>query len=252
MAGVAVAIGFAAAGGSGPGWFAAPLAAVLVAGFGNTLNDIVDVELDRRAHPERPLPSGRITLSQAQAFAAALLLFGLWSAYTAGGIGVLLFASVNAVVLAGYEWRFKSQPLVGNVVVAALVGSAFVFGGFAADGPLRIPLLMGGLAAGASLARELVKDVEDVAADAAYRRTLPVVFGARATLVLAFIAVVVPVAATVAAFDDLAGPDRGIILVAADALLVVGAGLAFQHPGRGQRILKVGMVVALLAFVLAV
>ena len=42
------------------------LAVVFFTGAGNAMNDIKDADIDRTAHPQRPLPSKRLTLQQAQ------------------------------------------------------------------------------------------------------------------------------------------------------------------------------------------
>jgi len=51
-------------------------------GFATVANDIIDWRRDRYLSPDRPLPSGRITLQQAHLLAAALLLMGI-----GGGLG---------------------------------------------------------------------------------------------------------------------------------------------------------------------
>jgi 4-hydroxybenzoate polyprenyltransferase len=52
------------------------LASALLYMAGMVLNDVFDVELDRAERPERPLPSGRILISQARWIGFELLLFG--------------------------------------------------------------------------------------------------------------------------------------------------------------------------------
>ncbi len=71
---------------------AAPLALLLAASSllyvaGMTLNDVFDAELDRRQRPERPIPSGRISLVSARRFGWMLLTLGM-----ACGAGVAFFA----------------------------------------------------------------------------------------------------------------------------------------------------------------
>ena len=45
------------------------LAVIFFIGAGNTMNDIKDIDIDREAHPERPLASGAISISSANKFA---------------------------------------------------------------------------------------------------------------------------------------------------------------------------------------
>ena len=60
------------------------LAVVFFTGAGNAMNDIKDADIDRTAHPQRPLPSKRLTLQQAQGFTS--LLWGLSVFCHVGGL----------------------------------------------------------------------------------------------------------------------------------------------------------------------
>src|SRR5437016_13823015 len=82
MSALGVGIGGVVAARSGAwGEFAGPLAlagaaaASFTAG-GNALNDLYDRETDRVNHPDRPLPSGSVTLREARAFTAAAFEIG--------------------------------------------------------------------------------------------------------------------------------------------------------------------------------
>jgi geranylgeranylglycerol-phosphate geranylgeranyltransferase len=233
---------------------AAPLAAFLVAGFGNVLNDIRDRRVDARAHPERALPSGQVDAGQAKAFAALLLGFGLWEAYVAAGWPTLAFAGANAGGLVAYELWLKRLGLPGNVLVAALVASTFAFGAFASGtAPLDWGLLwlLIAMAFLANVARELLKDVEDMAADQGERRTLPLEAGAGVARLLAFLLVNAAVLLSVLAFfHSPAGwsPAWLAVLAGADLLFLVGVSLAWMDVGRSQRVLKLAMLAALAAF----
>lgn len=52
---------------------------------GLILNDVFDLDIDRRERPQRPLPSGRIPVVHAVFAAAALWVAGLWSIGAVGG-----------------------------------------------------------------------------------------------------------------------------------------------------------------------
>ncbi len=235
-------------------WIAAPVAAFLVAGFGNVLNDLRDARLDAKAHPTRPLPAGRISVNDARLWAFVLVAFGLWEAYMAAGMATLAFAIANALALAGYEAWFKRAGLPGNVVIALLVASTFAFGAVATGTEVRdwgLLWLLMAMAFLANVARELLKDVEDVDADRGERRTLPVQAGPGPTRILAFFLVNAAVLLSILAFlespADLWRPWL-IVLALADGVLVVASSLAWMHVGQAQRLLKLGMLLALAAF----
>ena len=48
------------------------MAVIFFIGAGNTMNDIKDVDIDREAHPERPLASGAISIDNARTFVKML------------------------------------------------------------------------------------------------------------------------------------------------------------------------------------
>ncbi len=258
MAAVAVAIGYLIAASQGTdldgqdiwlglGWLIPALAAALVTAAGNVANDVLDADIDRTAHPERAIPSGLVSIAGATMLAVFLLASGLLAAWWSGGWPLLAFAAVNAAVLWAYEVRLKRLPLVGNIVVGALVASTLAFGAVAAgtlpDGVLWVMMATMALS---NLAREVLKDIEDMDADAG-RRTWPMVVGPGVASWTATVAL--GLAIGLAAVLALQGRDwSGPLLWAAAAAFVVASGLGCWQASRGQRALKVAMLVALVAF----
>lgn len=234
--------------------FAAGVAAaatVFGTGAGNAVNDYYDADIDALNNPERPIPSGRLSRRGA-AFLAVFFFLGALALTVAFlpplavGIGVL-----NLVLLVGYSSHLKRTPLVGNVTVAYLTGSAFLFGGAAVEG-VEFTVVLFALAALTNLGREIVKDVEDVEGDAAEgARTLPVVWGERRALAVASAAVVAGVVLSPLPyfFFDEFGVEYLIALAAADAVFVEGTRRSWKTPSEGQKLLKAAMVFALVAFV---
>lgn len=235
-------------------WLAAPLAAFLIAGFGNVLNDLRDQRIDARAHPDRALPSGRITRAAATSFAALLLAFGLWEAWVAAGWTTFAFAAANALGLVLYEVALKRLGLSGNVLIGLLVASTFAFGALAAGVPAGewgLLWLLIAMAFLANVARELLKDVEDMPADSGERDTLPLHAGAGVARLLAFFLTNAAVLLSLLAFfHSPTGWSRLwlAVLAGADLLFVLGSSLAWVDVARAQRVLKFAMLVALAAF----
>ncbi|MEK6976526.1 MAG: UbiA family prenyltransferase [Candidatus Thermoplasmatota archaeon] len=255
MAAAAGATGFVLAGGvvSPALVVAATLPPFLVAAFGNAINDLSDAELDRSAHPNRPLPSGRLGRRAAWVLASLALAAALATALP-GGWPAVAFAGANALLLVAYEARLKATGLPGNILVAVLVGSTFLYGGIVATGQAPAApmlLLLAAMASLTNLARELLKDVEDVDADRGHRDTLPLRVGQGQTRLLAFALVNLALVTSVVAFVRTpAGwwTPWLILLAAADAVFLLGACLAWVNVGLAQRLLKLAMMVALLAF----
>lgn len=235
-------------------WLAAPAAAFLLSAWGNVRNDLADVEVDRVAHPHRPLPAGRVKASHAQALAAALVVAALACAYVAAGWPTLLFALANTLLLAAYEGRLKAQGLPGNLTVALLVSSTFLFGAVATrTDPLgwgRVALLSA-MALMANMAREVLKDTEDMAGDRGHRHTFPLEVGSGHAIGLAAYQAISAVLLSSLAFVYKPygwWPPWLLILLAADALFLLAAVRAFRAAGPSQRLLKLAMGVALAAF----
>lgn len=227
-------------------------ASICIAAFGNLLNDLLDVELDKTAHPERALPGGLVKQSTVRLVAVALLLGGLVLAAVAHW-SLLLFAILNAGILVLYEGRWKAAGLPGNLLVAWLVASAFLFGGVAVASGLPSHGMLWLLAAMAALttaAREILKDIEDLEADRAHRRTFPLRVGTAPARVLAFLLVQAAVLLSLVAF--LQGPDWSrwwlVGLGLADAAFIVAVCLAWLDVNVAQRGVKAAMLLALLSF----
>lgn len=251
VGGVAAVVGGYLGGSVGFAAGVAALATVLGTGAGNAVNDYYDAEIDAVNRPDRPIPSGRLSrrgaaLLAAVFFVVAVVVTVVFLPPLAIGIGIL-----NLVLLVGYSSHLKRTPLVGNVVVAYLTGSAFLFGG-AAVGGVEFTLVLFALAALANLGREIVKDVEDMEGDAKEgARTLPVVWGERPALSVASAVVVVGVLLSPLpyfVFEEF-GVAYLVAVAAADVVFLEGTRRSWREPSTGQKILKVAMVVALVAFV---
>lgn len=223
----------------------AMLAAVSLATFANVINDLHDVEIDRVAHPGRPLPRGLLsphTAWQLAAVAAGVALVS--SALATPPLGALT-AGVLAAMYAYSRW-IKRLGFPGNALVAVIASLPFLYGG-AAAGAWRASLALVVLAVPLHLAREIAKDLDDAVGDAATRRTLPVVHGARiarvalAVALLAFCAALLPWVAL--------WPQLGALIT--PALVVCGLGAHRSLTGRpgGPTRLKAAMLLAMAALV---
>lgn len=236
-----------------PGVWRAALAAALLGGGANALNDSLDVATDRVNRPGRPIPSGRATVRSARV---------LWGLLTA--IALVLAASVSlwhlgvagasAGLLAVYTRHLKPRVLVGNVAVAAVVAAAVAFGARAAAPGLTPPVVAAvAFAFLLTLAREIVKDIEDADGDAASGlRTLPLVAGARVATFSAMAVVLLVLAALPVPSVALGLGDTYLVVALGVALALAAAlrALAAADAARASRALKGAMLLGLLALVL--
>ena len=198
IAAAGVALGAWWAGGriADPRVIAAMVAALALSAFANTTNDLHDEAIDRIAHPHRPLPAGLLSARQAWTVASVAAVAGLLAATAAHrALGALTIVVLVAMYF--YSRAFKRFGLPGNLLVALIASLPFLYGAWAAGDP-RAALALVALAIPLHLAREIAKDLDDAAADAPTRSTIPVRHGARAARValtialLAFCALLVP------------------------------------------------------------
>jgi geranylgeranylglycerol-phosphate geranylgeranyltransferase len=127
-------------------------------------NDIQDVQVDRVNSPDRPIPSGRVTISQAYALSIIFSTLALISSLV---LGVLTFltALIALVLMAYYNTRGKRTGLLGNAVVSFNVALPFFFGGLAVNSLRPLLFIFFLLAFLANTAREVAKGIADVAGD---------------------------------------------------------------------------------------
>ena len=228
---------------------AAVLATVAATAGGNAINDYFDRAIDAVNQPDRPIPRGAISARGALGVSTACFAVATVAALTLPLIAVGI-AVVNLLALVVYTEWFKSRPLVGNALVAYLTGSAFLFGGAALGNPLEAGVLFL-LAAVATLTREIVKDVEDIAGDRQEElRTFPIVVGRKPALWAGVAVLVVAVAASVLPYlDGTFGLSYLLVVIPADAVMLLAALYSFRDPTVSQRWLKRGMFLATVAFV---
>jgi len=160
------------------------LSVVTINGAGNVINDIYDLDIDRINRPERPLPSGLISIEGARIYLMVLLGFGVLFSWLISVPAFIIAGPISISVLVAYSARLKRQPLVGNIAVSFMLGLAFIYVG-AAFGKIETTLVMAVLAFGFTLIREIIKDLEDLEGDAGDNaRTLPIIWGESKTLKL--------------------------------------------------------------------
>jgi geranylgeranylglycerol-phosphate geranylgeranyltransferase len=229
---------------------AAVLATVLAVGAGNAINDYFDRDIDRINAPDRPIPRGAVSPRGALAFSVVLfaVAVGLALVLPPLAVGIAVF---NLLALVAYTELFKGLPGVGNLVVAYLGGSTFLFGGAAVGGDLSTAAVLFALAALSTFAREVIKDVEDVAGDREEGlNTLPIAVGERRALVVAAVALGLAVLASPLPYvTGTFGAAYLVLVLPADAVMGYAAYESFADATAGQSRLKYGMFLAMASFV---
>ena len=230
----------------------------LITAAGNVINDYFDADIDRINRPERQIPSGSVSPMAARGFAVTLFLSGILVAIFTPPL-CLAIALINTLFLILYAVKLKSMPVVGNAAVAYLTASIFLFGGaFAGGDALVLMLPLAAITFLATMAREILKDAEDVEGDdAGGADTLPIRIGIRSTSRIALgFALAAAVASVVPYIRWGSWYLVGIFIV--DIIIIIAAirTLPCHTPAcvkatRSTTLIKTGMFAALVVFALS-
>ncbi len=234
----------------------AGISAAMITSAGNIINDYFDVEIDKINKPDRPIPSGRISRSDALMLSFALFMIGLGLAKYVN-VYCLALAGLNSVLLIIYGRYSKKMFIISNLIVSYLVASIFIFGAlsvinmadFGSMG-LRLVALLSSCAFLITLSREIVKDVEDIEGDKKnYCSTLPICIGpdnaknlAKIFIAFAIVLSLVPFVTQPVRFDLL---SYALPIIAADLIFIISLTMS---PTIAQRIMVFAMFLALVGF----
>jgi len=230
------------------------ISAMMLVGGGNTLNDYNDRESDKENHPNRPIPSGQINAETALNYAQLLL---------GGGLIVLMFtldnkmpfviALLGMLTLVAYENGLKAEGITGNIAVGFMSGAVFLYAGMAVNNP-GPTIWMFGLAFLATISREIVKDIQDLEGDRD-RRTLPSRIGISYSLNIAILILLIAIGLSYTAINQF---DGNALNAYAGGITLANATMLFgiyksrnEDYFMGQKNIKQGMGIAMLAFIVA-
>lgn len=130
------AIGFTLAGGGSiwqslrldpTDYFLLWISTVGLYGGGVVFNDIFDLPVDRIERPERPLPSGKVSLQQATTLGISLLTVGVLAAFFVNGIAGCL-AILTAFLALLYDGLGKHHPVWGPLNMSLCRGANLLLG----------------------------------------------------------------------------------------------------------------------------
>lgn len=165
-------------------------------GAGNAMNDLRDVDIDRIAHPNRPLAREALSEKEAKTLMISLALLSLGSLvacclmmdderkYT------LSIYAIVALLMLSYDslLELKNKGLAGNISISLLVAAVTLYGA-SSVGEVTNPLIwyVSGVVFFVNLAREIVKDCQDLDADSESRVTLPMKIGLENSRMVAYV-----------------------------------------------------------------
>lgn len=238
----------------------AGFAVFFIAGAGNAINDYFDYEIDKINKPDKPIPSNRINRSDALMLSLALFFIGLGLSKYVNRY-CLLIGILNSFILVLYGRYSKRLHLISNLTIGYLVASIFVFGAIAnldngiidiEIGKLQLIVIISACAFFAIFSREIIKDIEDIEGDKKeHSVTLPIKIGVYRSKDIAYVFTLVAILFSIIPFfiarEYLNLQFYGVSILIADFIFLISF---ITHPSLSQRIMIVGMIMALLAFFL--
>lgn len=184
------------------------LIAVIVAntyiGIAMVHNDIIDLEIDRINAPGRPIPSGRVSMREAQIFLLVLFLVGTTAGLILWVVEAFIIMFSTLVLSLLYNSKLKKLGFLGNLAVGVTATSAFLYGDAIATGwdhfwPIsawNASIYLFLISAILNTSREVAKGIMDTDGDAQHGvKTIAVLYGkrnaAKVVLILVSMAIIV-------------------------------------------------------------
>ena len=235
----------------------------------NALNDIYDFEIDLVNRPDRPLPSGRISLNHAKTATAITMISSILSialcywlisgSNPVEGFEVsdwypsLAIWIIALILLISYEFpfglRLKDKGLPGNISISISVGLVVVFGASAVFEPFSEKawsLFLVGIFYNTS--REIIKDVQDMEGDEG-RNTLAMRIGSENARTVAWVMSILALASVLLPFAIGIFPPLHVVLVipAVMTLMMVKGRIIIGEDDTASSLLKKSMLLCLAA-----
>ena len=228
---------------------------------GNTFNDISDVSIDKQSKPDRPIPSERITIKSATKVAYSFtLLSSLFMAagayYTDEPYPLIAIWTFAALLMWSYDAgpQTKRLGLVGNIAISLMVGAVIVYGAAAVSlANTEIVIYAAIVAFFANLAREIIKDCEDMESDEG-RNTLPMRIGLMNARSVAYVFILASMV-TLGLAHYIGPLEYHQIVFHAPAIFILfslNGPLFHGDDYKAQQNVRVGMLLGLIAFAVQV
>ena len=239
-----------------------------LAGSGMVINDIYDFNsgIDVINRPERPIPSGRITVRQAIGLFIATYSIGVGLAiihsiiFTLGIINIILAAFFGFIGWIYAKWGKKSG-FPGNIIVSVSFSIGLLYGAVLNGSIIPVYIYYFFLTSFFLLmAREIVKGCEDIEGDKEEGvKTLAITIGIKNALIASMICQVCAILFFILPlFTEIINPllflitmSFGLVIVAVALILSITSKLKKEEFGRISLLLKIGAFFGLVTFVFA-
>jgi geranylgeranylglycerol-phosphate geranylgeranyltransferase len=237
-----------------------------IAGSGMVINDIYDIEIDKINRPERPIPSGRITLKQAKVLFIVCLVIGLTFAiyhsflFNLGILNIFIVAFFGFIGWLYAKWGKKSG-FIGNIIVSISFSIGLIYG--AILNSLNIPAYIYFFFLTSFfllLSREIIKGCEDIEGDKIEGvKTLAIKIGIKKSIKISMIFSILAIIFFILPnFTNIINPLLflismvfGLIDVTYVVIIMLKKELSKQDLKKISLLLKIGALLGLIAFIFA-
>jgi len=161
------------------------LSAAFLNGASNIVNQYFDISIDRINKPNRPLPSGRISLKESRLFSILLYSFSFFLAYLVPNKQFITIILITVLITYAYSappFRTKRWAIAANLTIAIPRGCLLIVAGWTAVRSFFNfePWFIGSIFTLYLLGAASTKDFSDIKGDKMYGcNTLPIILGAK-------------------------------------------------------------------------
>ena len=144
-----------------PSLILAGMIGFMTCGFGNLINDLYDIDIDKVNNPQRPLPAGKVNPKLVVILALCLLIISLAFSLS---INITVFFLVLGVSILLFTYAaFLKKTTIANIIVSAITGLSFILGGIVVKNPVSVfPFIFSFFI---HMPREIIKDIIDIKGD---------------------------------------------------------------------------------------
>lgn len=131
-----------------------------------TWNDSLDINEDRVSHPERPIPSGRISIKEARIIGSVFAMISILAIGLLDAFGFVVFSS-GFIIGILYSILSKKQFLAKNLTATVMIFLALLLTPWVFGKSLNAMLFLFAVSVAMMLSGyEILKDIRDVKGDA--------------------------------------------------------------------------------------
>ncbi len=236
-----------------------------IAGSSMVINDYYDVEIDKINRPERPIPRGSITLSQAKILWITTILIGIILSTLHSLLFNIGYLNIIIVVFMAFiGWLYaawgKKSGFIGNIIVGISFSIGLIYGAILNNSGIPPYIYYFFLTSFfLLLSREVIKGCQDVEGDKEEGvKTLAIRIGIKKSTMISMIFAVVAVVFYILPYFTvinqllfLISMVFGLAVVIFAIILMLGRNLVNKDFKKVSLLLKIGAFLGLLTFLLA-